>query len=111
MFLISNRQLTGVYGTVTPGQEFNCPEDVAKELLRAGVAHKAEPPKVLYETKVVRPPEVGPTIPFRDMPVSDQKPEEVAAAGDHVLPAADIPKQGASDSGGRRGRLRFGGRK
>src|SRR5512137_189099 len=90
MRLIANRQLTGVYGTVVAGQEFECPDDVARQLIQSGVVHKAEPPKVQYETKIIRPAEVGPAQPFRDVPVPDPQPAPVAAPGNRVVQIADL---------------------
>jgi hypothetical protein len=104
MKLIANRQLTGVYGTVGPGEAFECDDELAQELLRAGVVRKAEPPRVLYQTKAVSPPEVGPAIPFRDLPVPDAKPQEVAAQGDPVLPGPNLRQERAPDPVKRRGR-------
>jgi hypothetical protein len=37
MRVIANRQLTGHYGVVSMGQEFDADEDVARQLLRAGL--------------------------------------------------------------------------
>jgi hypothetical protein len=102
MKLIAHRQLTGIYGTVVTGQEFECPDDVARELLISGVVHKAEPPKVQYETKVIRPAEVGPAQPFRDVPVRDEKPAPVAAPGNRVVQVADL--SGTAFAPGRRRR-------
>ena len=68
MRLISNIQLTGTYGTVVAGQEFECEESTARELLTAGIVRKAGPPVVRYETKVIAPeaPEVSARHSFRD---------------------------------------------
>ena len=110
MKLIANRQLhnPGLYGTVAEGHEFNCTdEEVAKDLIRNDLARKAEPPRILYETKVIVPPEVGPAVPFRDMPVPDKKPEAVVAASDPVLSESNLSEPGAADSRRRRGCLRI----
>ena len=107
MRLISNRpQLHGSYGTVVFGQQFEVEEDVARQLLRSGAARLPDPPRVLYETKVVVPeaPEVGARLPFRDVPLPDPQPPAVAAEGDSVLPAADVPQPGTAHPGGRRKR-------
>ena len=104
MRLIANRQLTGVYGMVGPGELFECDEETARVLIAAGLAHKAEPPKVLYRTKAVEPPEVGPAVPFRDLPVPDSQSAKLANSGDPVLPGADAPKPRAADPVKRRGR-------
>ena len=114
MKLIANRQLTGTYGTVAPGQAFEAPEDVAIDLMKRDLARRAEPPTVVYETKPAHfetplvVPEVTARLPFRDVPVSDSEPEELVTAGDSVLPETDVPKQGVADPGRRRGRKRLG---
>ena len=110
MRLIAHRQLhnPGLYGTVAEGHEFDCSdENVAGQLIQSGLARKAEPPKILYETKVMTPPEVGPVVPFRDVPVPDAKPEGVAAASDPVLSEANLSEPGAADSRRRQGRFRI----
>lgn len=106
MQLIANRQLEGSYGTIAPDQKFDCPDDIAQELLKRGLVRNPAPPRVQYETKIIKPtaPEVGPREPFRDSPVSDQKPAAVATEGDRVLPGANLPERGATDSRGRGGR-------
>ena len=107
MRLVANRQLTGVYGTVAPHQVFDAPDDVGVELLRDGKARRPDPPAVI-ETKVFRPPEVGPVIPFRDVSVPDPEQASVVAARDSVLSVPDVPEQGTPDTGRRRKRLRLG---
>jgi hypothetical protein len=102
MRLIANRQLTGEYGTVIAGQEFECSDQIAHELLAQGMVRKADPPKVVYETKVVRPAEVGPTQPFRNVPVPDQEPAPVDPPRDRVVQIADL--QGTAHAPGRRRR-------
>src|ERR1700728_5145826 len=104
------QQLTGVYGTVTAGQEFECRDDIAAHLLRSGSARKADPPRVTYETKVVVPeaPEVRPRLPFRDVPVRHSESPPVDPESDSVLPEPDVSLPGAADSGGRRKRKGFG---
>jgi len=107
MRLIANSQLTGAYGTVVAGQEFDCEDATAVELVRNCVARKAAPPAVRYETKVIAPeaPEVSPRQPFRHLPVSDTRPETVAPEGDLVFPvAADKSQDRAAHPGGRGGR-------
>ncbi len=111
MRIVANRQLTGVYGTVSAGQEFECHDATALELLQAGFVQRAGAPAVRYETKVIVPaeaPQVSARDSFRHVPVSDARPETVAAAGDCVFPGPDAPQRGAADSGGRRGRQRPG---
>ena len=50
MRVIANRQLTGHYGMVTAGQEFEAEDDVARQLLRAGLVKRPDPPAMVYET-------------------------------------------------------------
>lgn len=106
MKLIANRQLRGVYGLVVPGQTFDCPDDVAAELLKKEVARMALPPRVQYETKVVTPeaPEVSARQPFRDVPVLDAQPETVAPESDRVFSTTDLPPLRTDDPRGRGGR-------
>ena len=109
MRLVANTQLTGVYGTVLAGQEFECHDPTALELLQAGSVHKAGSPAISYETKVIAPgeaPQVSARETFRHVPLSDEGPERVASEGDCVLPAADARQRGAADHSGRRGRSR-----
>ncbi len=106
MRVIALRQLHGDYGDKDAGETFECADQTARELLAMGLVRKAEPPAVHYETKIIRPTEVGPTVPFRDVFTPDQKPEEVAAACDPVLPVADAPKPGIIGGLRRRGRSR-----
>lgn len=117
MKLIANRQLTGAYGTVAPGEEFECADEIAGELLRAYLVRPATPPRVTYETKVIWPaapsqsfeaPEVSARLPFRDVPVPDAESKAVAPESHSVLPDADVPKSGAIDSRGRGRRARSG---
>lgn len=111
MRLIARCQLHGDYGDVPPGHQFECQDDIAAQLIAQGMARKAEPPKILYETKIIRPPEVGPAVPFRDVFDSNTKPEELAAAGDPVLPEPDVSKQRGADPGGWRRRSRSGAKR
>ena len=50
-----SNQLTGSYGTVVAGEEFECEDPTAIELLRAGFVRKPGSPAVQYETKVIVP--------------------------------------------------------
>ena len=75
----------GLRPTVVAGQEFECEDPTAIELLRAGFVRKPGSPAVQYETKVIVPhsaPQVSPRQPFRHLPVSDARPETVASEGD-----------------------------
>ena len=93
MKLIALRDMNGPFGTVTPGQEFHCADDVARELLQGGVVKVA--PIIRYETKVIHPeaPEVaalpGPFRVLRDADTAE--PGEVLAHGDAVLQRPDPP--------------------
>jgi hypothetical protein len=104
--IVISQQLTGEYGTVVAGQEFDCDDAAAYQLVTAGMARKAAPPAVRYETKVIVPeaPEVRAREMFRHLPVSDAEPATVASEGDRMLSATDPSPRGAADSGGRRGR-------
>lgn len=107
MRLIANRQLTGDHGFVLEGQTFeSSTEEQAKQLIQRGLARAADPPKVLYQTKVIYPeaPEVSARPPFRDGAVHHAEPPPVAPEGDSVLPEPDVPLQGDADHSGRRGR-------
>jgi len=108
MRLIANRQLCGSYGVVGPGQEFNVEDDTGLQLISNGVAYRPNPPRILYQTKVITPeaPMVG-AGPFCDVPMCDSQPTEVAASGDTMFSVADVPKQGNVDSVKRRGRPRI----
>ena len=110
MRVIANRQLTGHYGVVSMGQEFDADEDVARQLLRAGLVKKPDPPVMVYETKVVSPeaPEAAPREAFRDLPLPDAEPTGMAAEGDSVLSAPDVPQPGTAHTRGRAGRKASG---
>jgi len=107
MRLIALSQLTGVYGTVQENEVFDCPEDIALQLLAMNKARKADPPRIIKETKVFTPPEVGPIVPFRDGVVPDSQPKGMASEGNPVLPGSDLDEQGTADPRGRRGRFRL----
>jgi len=97
MKLIANKQLTGDYGTVRPGQSFDAQSDVARELVRRGVAQVA--PAVVYENKAT---EVAARLPFRDSAVSNQEPQGMATEGDSVFFIPDLSGFRASDNRRRR---------
>jgi len=62
MQLIANRQLTFTdLGTFAAGQPFTIDDDRGKQLIEAGTARKNEPPRIVYQTKVITPeaPEVS----------------------------------------------------
>ncbi len=98
MNLIANRQLTGDYGTVAPGQYFNADQDVAESLIARGLARSVF---AGYETKVITPTtqEVKPlATPFRDLPRADTEPPALAALRTAVCSVPDIQPEG--DPGG-----------
>ncbi len=106
MRVIANRQLTGHYGVVTTGQEFDAHEDVARQLLRAGLVKRPDPPAMVYETKVIVPkaPEAAPRDVFRDVSLHDAEPTGMAPEGNRELSAADVQTPRTDDSRGRTGR-------
>jgi hypothetical protein len=110
MRLTANFQLHGAYGDVGPDESFECPDEISEILLKNNQARIPDPPRVIYETKVVAPPEVGPIIPFSDSAVSDAQQEELASDSDSVLSESDSSESGASNSGRRRGRIGFSGK-
>jgi hypothetical protein len=105
MRVIANRPLYGEYGTVTAGQEFDCRDEIARQLLEAGrVRLPDDPPRVRYETKVIVPseaPEVSARLPFRHVSMPDEEQAGVAGDGNSVLPGADVSGSGAAHPGGR----------
>src|SRR4051794_16492770 len=107
MKLIANRQLCGDFGVVAQGESFMChDEQTATSLLGRALARTAAPPRILYETKVIAPeaPEVGPRLPFRDLPLCHPQPAELAFESHRPLPFADACKPGTPDRVGRTGR-------
>lgn len=106
MQVIANRQLHGEYGTVPPDQLFECRDEIGQQLLKSGLVRHARPPKVEYDTKIIRPeaPEVSPREPFRDRSVPHEKPEVVASEGDPLFPPADLSQDRTTDPRGRGGR-------
>lgn len=116
MRVICNRQqLCGSYGVATLGQEIEIEDEmIARQLLRLGHVRLPDPPRVVYETKVIIPeaPEVSARPSFResppgDVPVPDPKPQGMAPAGDPLFPETDVSPSRTADRGGRRGRARF----
>ncbi len=125
MKLISDRPLTGAYGTVLPGREFEVDDELGDELLKTIgperpdkgqpiIVRRAGSPKILYETKPARfetptvAPEVSARLPFRDRPVSDQESQGLATESDLLLSGSDISEPGNADHRMRRGRSRSG---
>lgn len=107
MKVIANRQMIGEYGQVSPDQEFECRDEKAQELLKMGKVRHAAPPKVQYETKVIKPseaPEVSAREPFPgDGPDDNEEPETVDSEGNKVLSSANL-LEGGTAGGRRRGR-------
>ena len=110
MRVIANRQLTGHYGMVTAGQEFEAEDDVARQLLRAGLVKRPDPPAMVYETKVIEPevPEAAPRDVFRDVSLSHAEPAGMAPEGDQEFSAADLLPPRTDDPRGRSGRKASG---
>lgn len=110
MKLVANRQLCGEYGVVGPGQEFETRDDIAEQLLKEDVVHRANPLRVDYETKVIVPEasEVGARQPFRNVPLPDEESEGLAPEGNRMFSAADLPPLRADDPSRRGGRPRPG---
>jgi hypothetical protein len=110
MLLVSDFQLL-IDGQDKPAHvPFECSDPrTEQQLLSDGAARRFETPKILYETKIVSPPEVGPLIPFRDSVVPHEEPAQVAPEGNQVLSESDVSEQGTVNPG-RRGRP-FGYRK
>ena len=108
--LIANRQLTGHYGVVTMGQEFEAEDDVARQLLRNGLVKKPDLPSMAYETKVIAPevPEAAPRDTFRDVPVPDAEQADLAPEGNQEFSATNFPAQRTDDPSGRAGRKASG---
>ena len=112
-------QLTGDYGTVVQGQEFEVDELIGSQLVRNGHARRADPPRIVYQTKVVTPesatvaleaPGVSPRPPFRDVPMLNPESPRVAPASDPLLSGPDVCKPGTPYRSGRRRREGFGSR-
>lgn len=109
MRVIANRQITGEYGSVLPGQTFEVRDEIAEDLLKRSLVRTAAGPRVMYDTKVIQPaeaPEVGARDPFRNVPMPNEGSTDVAAEGDRVLPEADLLEPEATDSFRRPGRAR-----
>ncbi len=108
MRLIANSQLYDKhgFGLVVAGQEFDCSPEEAKKLIERGCARKADPPKILYDTKIIRAlaPQVSARQPFRDLSVSNEEPEGLATTGDPVLSLANVQAERVADRRGRRRR-------
>lgn len=109
MQLIALRQTCGDYGMISAGQVFTADDEVARQLIMEGIARRPDPPRIVYETKVVVPeaPEVSARQPFRDLHLPDDpEPPALAAVRDSVLAAANVQQQGTVDNRRKRGRPR-----
>ena len=67
MRLIAERQLYGSYGLVHAGQQFEVADDIGTELLRRGLVHRADPPRIAYELHA------GKFIPGPDWPAAESE--------------------------------------
>ena len=105
MRLIANRQLTGSYGSVVAGDGFDVEDATARQLINAGLARRAEQPRIQYETKIIAPeaPQVSARQPFRDSALPHEESPRVASESDQLLSSTDLPESGITDRG-RRGR-------
>lgn len=93
--LIALTQLSGNYGVVQAGHEFQTDDETARELLRRAYVKHAADPEVTYETQALTPSE-APTVsarrPFRHGVVRNAKPQAVDTKDDRELPEADVRK-------------------
>lgn len=95
MKLIAVTQLSGNYGVVQAGQEFEADADTARELLQRGYVKHAADPQIVYETKVIVPeeaPKVSARRPFRHGVVRDAQSSPVDTQDAPVVPPADVPE-------------------
>jgi hypothetical protein len=103
MWVKAIRSLEGDYGSRKPGEEFQCDDHIAAQLLESGRVTHALLPKVEYEVKVIRPiaPEVSAREPFRNLPVSHQESQELATEVDSVFSGPELSQRGTADTRGR----------
>lgn len=93
--LIALSALSGNYGVVQAGQEFEADDDTARELLLRGYVKHAADPQVTYETQAIEPaetPEVSPRRPFRHGVMRHAKPPNLDTENVGIVPPADVPK-------------------
>lgn len=93
--LIALSALSGNYGVVQCGQEFEADDDTARELLQRGYVKHAADPQVTYETQALEPsetPEVSPRRPFRHGALRHAKPPKLDTEDAPVVHEPDIPK-------------------
>jgi hypothetical protein len=106
MELIANSQLHGVYGDVEKDRRFNCPDVIGNQLLKNGKARRPILPITVVEKKIIAPREVGPVIPFRDVPMPDAQPAEVSDESDTLLSKSNVRTKRVINNSRRRGRKR-----
>lgn len=93
--LIALSPLSGNYGVVQAGQEFEADDDTARELLQRGYVKHAADPHVTYETQALEPqetPEVSPRRPFRHGVMRHAKPPKLDSENAGIVPPPDVPK-------------------
>lgn len=91
--LIALSQLSGNYGVVQAGQEFETDDDTARELLWRGYVKHAADPQVVYETKVIVPeeaPKVSARRPFRHSTVRNPQSSPLDTEDAPVVPSANV---------------------
>lgn len=92
MKVTANRQLSGDYGTVRPGQTFTVDDETGLSLLRIGVV---EP---WYETKVIQAEVAPPGAPFRLVHHADEPPAVGGDSNSGVVAAdVSVPRVDRSD--------------
>lgn len=99
---------------VAAGQMFESTDEEARQLIALGLARTPDPPRVVYETKIITPeaPQVAARDPFQFIPVGHvpvpdhADPPALAAVRDRVLADADVPPERTADSQRKRGRPR-----
>lgn len=129
MLVICNvGSLLGVYGAVVEGQQFECPDDVAKQLLAKGYVRRplepamtyevkvieASPAPMRYETKVIQPSfsaaahetKEGDRLAVSDGDLPDGQPAGVGTEDVAVLPGADVSESRIGHRRGRSGKRR-----
>jgi hypothetical protein len=79
-------------------------------LIHNHMARKADPPRIEYQTKVIKPeaPEVSPREPFCDVRLPYEEPPTVAPESAPSISAADVQERGDAHPRRRRGRPRSG---
>jgi hypothetical protein len=91
--LIALTQLSGVYGVVPAGHEFEVEDQLARDLLKLGYVKHATDPEVTYETQALAPqeaPELKPRRPFRHGVMRHAQPSPVDPENDAGIHDPDI---------------------